>query len=424
MKTDQSFYREIIPGILRGRLTAPSSKSISHRLLIIAALSGRKCRIDNLLRSEDLQITRQALGKMGFVMEDLGETVIFAGKREIPTQAVQIDFGNSGTSARLLTAVAAYLPGNFILNGSSRMQQRPMKPLLEALGSAGTKMEHRDGFLPITIRGGQLHGGEVIIDASYSSQFISALMLVAPCTEKGFRLTPSGPVASAGYIKLTTELMRKYGIDIHRQGQSLFIPGSQKYRLDQAVVEGDYSNISYFLVGAAISGGEILISGLEKDSAQGDRIILELAKKAGADIYWLENKLKIKAGDLRGIDENMNSCPDLVPSVAVLALFAKYPSRFRQVSHLQYKESDRLAAIIGNIRRLQGKAFLEKDDLIIHPSTLQGVSLPTYNDHRIAMSFAMAGLRIPGVRIENPGCVEKSFPEFWEYFDQLVSQKK
>jgi 3-phosphoshikimate 1-carboxyvinyltransferase len=423
MKTDPSSHREIIPGILRGKLTAPSSKSISHRLLIIAALLGRKCRIDNLLRSEDLQITRQALGKMGFIMEDLGQTVLFTGKREIPTQAVQIDFGNSGTSARLLTALAAFLPGNFILDGSSRMRQRPMKPLLVALGSAGSQMEHRDGFLPITIRGGQLHGGEVIIDASYSSQFISALMLVAPGTEKGFRITPSGPVASVGYIELTTELMRKYGINLHWQGSSLFIPGSQKYQLDQAVVEGDYSNISYFLVGAAISGGDVSISGLEKDSAQGDRIVLELAKKAGVDIRWLENKLKIKAGELRGIDENMNSCPDLVPAMAVMALFAKNPSRFRQVGHLQYKESDRLVAIVENIRRLQGNAFLENDDLIIQPSTLQGTSLPTYNDHRIAMSFAMAGLRVPGISIENPGCVEKSFPEFWEYFDQLLSQK-
>ncbi|OGB64729.1 MAG: 3-phosphoshikimate 1-carboxyvinyltransferase [Caldithrix sp. RBG_13_44_9] len=422
MKSETQTVRDIIPGRMRGKLSAPPSKSISHRLLIIAALSGRKCRVDNVLRSEDLEITLQALSNMGFIIEDMGKTVIFTGKRKIPAQAVQLDFGNSGTSARLLTAVAAYLPGDFILSGSPRMQQRPMKPLLEALISAGTNIEHRNGFLPITIRGGQLRGGEVVIDASYSSQFLSALMLVAPCTEKGFRITPSGEVASAGYVELTAALQRKYGIDIQWQKQNIFIPGSQNYQIDQAVVEGDYSNISYFVVGAAISGGEVQISGLEKNSAQGDRVILQLAKKAGASIHWSKDRVKITAGSLRGIDENMNSCPDLVPSMAVMALFADTPSRFRQVGHLQYKESDRLAAIIENIRRLQGKAYLENDNLIIQPSALAGASLPTYKDHRIAMSFAMAGLLIPGIRIEEPECVQKSFPEFWHYFDQLVTQ--
>jgi len=186
-------------------------------------------------------------------------------------------------------------------------------------------------------------------------------------------------------------------------------------------VEGDYSNISYFVIGAAISGGEVQIGELERNSAQGDRIILQLAEKTGALIHWSKDRVIIKGQTVRGIDENMNSCPDLVPSMAVLALFADTPSRFRQVGHLRFKESDRLTAIIENIRRLQGKAYLEQDDLIIQPSALTGAALPTYNDHRIAMSFAMAGLRIPGIRIEDPECVQKSFPEFWQYFDRLVS---
>ena len=421
MKPEIRTHRDIIAGKMQGELSAPPSKSISHRLLIIAALSGKKCRIDNVLRSEDLQITLQALSKMGFIIEDMGTTIIFSGERQLPAQPVQIDFGNSGTSARLLTAVAACLPGDYILTGSPRMQQRPMKSLLDALSSAGVKLESNHGFLPVTLQGGKLRGGEVTIDTGHSSQFLSALMLVAPFTEKGFHITASGELASAGYVELTAALQRKYGIELRWQDQTVSIRGSQKYQIERAVVEGDYSNISYFVIGAAISGGEVQIGGLEKNSAQGDRVILQLAEKAGASIRWLKDRVTIKGQTVRGIDENMNSCPDLVPSMAVLALFADTPSRFRQVGHLRYKESDRLAAIIENIRRLQGKAYLEQDDLLILPSVLAGASLPTYNDHRIAMSFAMAGLRIPGIRIEDPECVQKSFPEFWQYFDRLVS---
>ena len=241
------------------------------------------------------------------------------------------------------------------------MQQRPMKPLLDALSSAGVTLESHRGFLPVTIQGGKLRGGEVTIDTGHSSQFLSALMLVAPCTEKGFQITASGEVASAGYVELTAALQRKYGIDLQWQNQTVSIRGSQKYQIERAAVEGDYSNISYFVIGTAISGGEVQIGELERNSAQGDRIILQLAEKTGASIHWSKDRVIIKGQTVRGIDENMNSCPDLVPSMAVLALFADAPSRFRQVGHLRYKESDRLTAIIENIRRLQGKAYLQAD---------------------------------------------------------------
>ncbi len=415
--------RAIQPGILKGELVAPPSKSISHRLLIIAALSGRKCQIDNFLISEDTLITLHALQKMGFALEQRENRIIFKGHREVLTQPVHIDCGNSGTSARLLTAVAAYLSGEFVITGSPRMQQRPMKPLIDSLIATGAHIDHQQGFLPITVHGGHLQGGEVEIDASRSSQFISALMLVAPCTRQGYRIVPQGKIVSKAYLELTAQLLKKYGIENKWRDDSISVAGPQKYQIDQATVEGDYSNISYFVIGAALSGGEVHIKGLAQNSAQGDRYILSLAEKAGAKVSWFKEGVQIKSDSLSAIDEDLNASPDLVPSLAVMALFSKGLSRFRNVGHLQYKESDRLAAIVQNIKKLGGRAMVENNDLIVQPTGLKGTALSSFNDHRIAMSFAMAGLRVPGITIEDPACVEKSFPEFWHYLDQLTYEK-
>lgn len=423
MKASRTTPRTIQPGILKGELVAPPSKSISHRLLIIAALSGRKCQIGNFLKSEDTLITLHALQKMGFVLERRENRILFKGHREVPTQPVHIDCGNSGTSARLLTAVAAYLSGEFIITGSPRMQQRPMKPLIDSLIATGAHIDHQQGFLPITVHGGHLQGGEVEIDASLSSQFISALMLVAPCTRQGYRIVPQGIIASKAYLELTAQLLKKYGIENIYRDNCISVAGSQKYQMDQAIVEGDYSNISYFVTGAALSGGEVRIKGLAQDSAQGDRYILSLAEKAGAKVSWFKEWVQIKSDRLSALDENLNDCPDLVPSLAVMALFSKGSSRFRNVGHLQYKESNRLAAIVQNIQKLGGRAVIENNDLIVQPATLKGTTLSSFKDHRIAMSFAMVGLRVPGITIEDPACVEKSFPKFWHYLDQLTYEK-
>lgn len=423
MKASRTTPRTIQPGILKGELVAPPSKSISHRLLIMAALSGRKCQIDNFLKSEDTLITLHALQKMGFALEQRENRIIFKGHREVSTQPVHIDCGNSGTSARLLTAVAAHLSGEFVITGSPRMQQRPMRPLIDSLIATGAHIDHQQGLLPITVHGGYLKGGEVEIDASHSSQFISALMLVAPCTQQGYRIVPQGKIASIAYLELTAQLLKKHGIESIWGDDCISVAGFQKYQIDQAIVEGDYSNISYFVIGAALSGGEIRIKGLVQDSAQGDRYILSLAEKAGAKVSWFKDWVQIKSDSLSALDEDLNACPDLVPSLAVMALFSKGSSRFRNIGHLQYKESDRLAAIVQNIQKLGGRAVVENNDLIVQPARLRGTSLSSFNDHRIAMSFAMAGLRVPGIIIEDPACVEKSFPEFWHYLDQLTHGK-
>ncbi len=415
----QPDHRRIQPGILQGEMTAPPSKSVSHRLLIMGALSEKECTISEVLLSDDIQITLDALRKMGFNWIRKSNQIHFTGRRETPEGLSRIFLGNSGTTARLLTAVAVTLPGQYILYGTPRLEERPMKPLLDALQKLGAEIRHHNGFLPVEISGKSIRGAPVEIDASLSSQYISGLMLMAPLTENGLEIVPIGDGVSVPYIHLTASLMKEAGISLTTGEQRIGIPGSQKYNLKAAGVEGDYSSISSFAVGAGISGGDVMIKNLNRYSCQGDRMIFTLLEQAGARVEWRDTVVRVSAEKLSGIDVNMRDYPDIVPSAAIMALFASGSSRFRQVEHLRHKETDRLRALAENISRLNGNAVIEGTDLIISPAELKGALLPTYNDHRMAMSFALVGLKIPEVSIMDPGCVEKSFPEFWTIFDRL-----
>lgn len=415
-----SKYRPVLPGIMHGTVSPPPSKSISHRMLILGALSNKAFTIRRLLKSEDIDITWHALKKMGFGIELVDDTIQFSGKREIPSDPVHIFLGNSGTSARLLLAVAAHLPGEFIFDGTSRMRQRPMAPLIRALSSLGVTIEDRDGYLPIKISGGTITGTEVHIDASKSSQFLSALLLISPFLNKSLKIFTSKHVASGAYVDLTISILEKCGIKLQRSRNSYLIEAGQKVKVGDVMIEGDYSSAAYFAAGATISGGEVFIENIMPNSWQGDQIILEIAEHSGAEVMWKNNGVTVKGHIQQEIDRDMHNFPDLVPTVAVMALFAPRSSRFQNVQQLRFKESDRLAAIIENIERLQGCAIMDKNDLIIKPKPLRGTKILTHDDHRIAMSFALAGLKIPKVFVENPDCVKKSFPAFWEHMDRLV----
>ncbi len=415
-----SRYRKILPGIMRGAVAAPPSKSVTHRLFIIAALSGKRSVVRNPLWSEDTHITLDALKKMGFICDVCQEQVVFTGERYVPEKPVEIYLSNSGTSARLLTALAAALPGEYHLDGTPRMRERPMAELIEALQQLGVDIDHHNGHFPLRIHGNTIAGGKVTLDASKSSQFLSALLLIAPLTIRGLEIIVPGEIASRAYVDLTLSLLKKSCIRFTEESQHFIVSGSQSYHIEDVTVEGDYSNASYFAIGAAISGGEVHVRNLDKDSWQGDKAVLAILESAGARVSWNESDVTIAGSSLTGIDYDMHRYPDLVPGVAVMALFARSKSRLQRVGHLRYKESDRLSAILENIQRLGGKAFVEKENLIIQPKNLKGSTIATYNDHRMAMSFSLAGLRIPGVQIENPKCVEKSFPNFWQEFDRLV----
>ncbi len=420
MRTINTDFREIRVGTLRGSVSVPPSKSISHRMLILGAISEKECIVKHLLLSDDVEITLNTLRKLGYVIELKGDTAYFNGEREIVSTPISINFGDSGTTARFLTALAAGLPGEYILDGSSRMRERPMAPLINALKDLKVSIKSTNGYLPIHLKGEILQGGEVHVDVNQSSQYMSALMLVAPLTERGLKIFPSGEIASKSYADLTIAMLEQNGIRMEKNDSYVYITGNQRPTLTKNTVEGDFSSAAYFAVGAAISGGKVYIENINRTSWQGDRIILDVLKEAGVNVLWDEKGVYITAGTLRGIEMDMISVPDLVPTVAVMALFAEGKSEFRNVAHLRIKESDRLSAIVNNINNLGGSALVEGSDLTIKPKALKGSLIQTYNDHRIAMSFALAGLCVPNTQIENPNCVTKSFPNFWCELDRLT----
>ncbi|MFZ0392149.1 MAG: 3-phosphoshikimate 1-carboxyvinyltransferase [Calditrichia bacterium] len=406
---------EIQPGIIRGFLNVPPSKSITHRLMVMAALSSAKCRIIQPLNSEDTRLTLQGLQQMGYEAKWETNVLIFSGKYSPPASPVILQAGNSGTTARLLTAVAALRQYSVRIEGSERLHQRPAAPLTAALRKLGAEISDTAGHYPLQIRKGVQRGGTVKVDASQSSQFLSALYLIAPLLPEGLKIIPEGKVVSRPYTELTLALMTKHGIRLKQTGRIADIPGGQAYGSIEMVVEGDYSSAAFFICGAALSGGEITIGNLPRHSVQGDKKIIEIIRAAGGQADFGSGGLSIRGGSLHGVEPDMADIPDLVPPTAVMLLFAKGSSCLKNVAHLRHKESDRLLALQENIRRLGANAEIRGNDFFIFPGAMKGCKLPSYGDHRIAMSFALAGLKIPGILIEEPECVAKSYPDFWQH---------
>ena len=417
MKTAAAPGRAIsIPtGILYGQLTAPPSKSVAHRLLILAALARRNVRIIGAVHSADTRATVAGLRSLGYRIQENNQMVEFTGY-STPETPVHLHVGESGTTARFLTALAAIHPPPIFVDGSERMRQRPMAELIQALTRLGTHIEHNQGHLPLTIFKNIRRGGEIPLKVHRSSQYLSALMLIAPRLKGGLTIRLETPLVSASYVELTIHLLRQAGIPAEHTGNMYHVPEVSTIPLPaQLTVEGDFSGAAYFLAGAALTGGEVQIRGLSPASVQGDRQIVEVLAQSGFSVRWRGNTISISGQkDYPGFTYDCQHCPDLVPTLAVLALFASSPTRLRNISHLRFKESDRVQAVVENIQRLNGEARVDGQDLLIFPKPLKGTTLPTYNDHRIAMSFALAGLRVPGVNIENPDVVSKSYPEFWE----------
>jgi 3-phosphoshikimate 1-carboxyvinyltransferase len=432
--------RIIKPSGFNGTLAVPTSKSLTHRALIIAAFSAVQHNAPAIvrfpLRSDDTTLTLAALKVMGFEANivqkaELIESVEFTGKRDIPASSVTIDIHHSGTSARLLTAVAAAQPIPSALwievTGSARMRERPMQELIAPLEALGAHIESAKGFLPIRITTPITTGSNVRVDASKSSQFLSALLLIAPLLRGEMKIQIEGEIASKSYSDMTIAQMHQAGIEVeetlHGNAIEYSIRGEQIYTMPEYTVEGDYSAVSYPLAAAAITGGRVHVSNIVRESPQGDRAIIDILRDFGVSVEWaVSGGVQVHGSKvLQGVERDMNSCPDIVPTVAVTALFAESRSIFRNIEHLRYKESDRIAAVIENIGRLGGKAYTEGDALVVEPSAhaLHGAQIPTFDDHRMAMSFALVGLRVPGVVIENPSCVAKSYPEFWRDFEQL-----
>lgn len=417
--------KQIETGIISGVAEAPSSKSITHRLMIMGAMAAAPWRIERPLWSEDTTVTLAALQQLGYAVQlDGGNITIDSTGRSAPSGICTLDVKNSGTSARFLAALAATEEGReSILDGSERMRERPMRELLDALQALGADIDDTNGGLPLRIRGKKLHGTSLTIDASRSSQFLSALLLIAPRLSGELHLHCAGTLASAPYVDMTTALMKQAGVDVQQKHFAFVAETGRPYSGDSWAVEGDYSGAAFLLAAAAVTGGKLEVRNLVFPSSQGDADIVRILHLLGARIEHTADALRIRGGRLRNIDITMHTVPDLVPVTAVMCLFADGPSRLREVGHLRFKESDRIQALVDNAARLGGSIVPDGDDLVITPGLLHGGVIDPMNDHRIAMSFAVAGLRVPGVTISSPDCVDKSFPGFWPLFQTLTQRR-
>ncbi|MDL1956664.1 MAG: 3-phosphoshikimate 1-carboxyvinyltransferase [Candidatus Desulfofervidus auxilii] len=398
-------------------INVPGSKSLTHRALIVAALAEGESLLKNLLLAEDTLLTISALKQMGIKIETLNNTAKIYGKNgKISSPKNPIYLGNSGTSMRLLTAICALGKGQFILTGNERMQQRPIQPLIDALKiwKVDAYTEKDNGCPPVIIKADGIKGGKTQIDASISSQFVSGLLLAAPYAENDCIIEVKGKLSSKPYVDLTLKVMKDFGIQVENKDYQYFFVPKGNYKARDYIIEGDCSTASYFWAAAAILKGEITVSPINADSAQADIGFVWILEKMGCKVEIKENGIKVIGKDLKGISVDMNNMPDVVPTLAIVAAFAKGVTEIKNVAHLRYKECDRLHALANELKKIGINVEEKKDGLIIEGGKPHGTIIETYNDHRIAMSFAIAGLKVPEIEIINPDCVKKSFPGFWE----------
>ncbi len=407
---------------VNAEVTVPGSKSYTHRLLIASALSDGPCTVRNALRSEDTNLTLAALSRMGADVREEGDALAIRGTGGRLTASDEIYLANSGTSMRLLTAVAALAQGTTVLTGTDRMKERPLQDLLDGLAQIGVDARsiEGNGCPPVRVTGGDVRGGHVRLRCGVSSQYLSGLLLTAPCTRQGMDIeVVQGPV-SKPYIDLTLDVMERFGVAVQREGYERFhVSGGQVYRSGAYVVETDASNASYFWAAAAVTGGTVKVRNIHPDSRQGDIRLLDCFRQMGCTVADDAGGITVTGGPLTAIDVDMGDMPDMVPTLAVVAAFAEGTTTIRNVAHLRAKECDRLSAVAAELSRMGADVRTTEDSIAIRGGSLSGAEIETYDDHRIAMCFAVAGLRVPGVRIKDEACVGKSFPGFWDVFAEL-----
>jgi 3-phosphoshikimate 1-carboxyvinyltransferase len=416
--------REIKPlHPVQASVAVPGSKSVTHRVLIAAALSDGPCRIENALASEDTGLTRQALERWGVRIEPEGEGLrVFGTGGDLAASPDPILLGNSGTSMRLLTAVAALARGRTVLSGTARLQARPIQDLLDGLAQVGVAARSLagNGCPPVAIDGGGIAGGRASLNCSLSSQFLSALLLIGPYTHNGLEIhVTRGPV-SRPYIDITLDTMRDFGVEAERDGYSWFkVGGGGGYRAGDHRVEPDCSQAGYFWGAAAVTGSTICVRGTRRNSRQGDIRILEIFERMGCRVESRPEGVAVAGGPLKAVEVDMGDIPDVVPTVAVTAAFARGRTLIRNVAHLKEKESDRLAAVSTGLNRMGIDAGCDGESLWVEGGSPQPAAIDCRDDHRIAMSFAVAGLKAAGIIILDETCVRKSFPGFWQTLDAL-----
>lgn len=421
----ESVLIQQVAGPIVGRIRPPGSKSITNRALVCAALAEGSSELSGALDSDDTQVMVGALKSLGLnvVHDKAGRTINIDGcGGRLPQSTGDLYIGNSGTTVRFLTAMLAVGKGRFRLHGTPRMHERPIQDLLTALKSLQVQVrdETGNGCPPVVIDAQGLNGGTAEVRSGKSSQFLSGLLMAAPYARSPLTLIVPDALVSKPYITMTLDVMRAFGVDCPAEHLLRFAVPQGKYRGCRYSIEPDASAASYFFAAAAISGGRIEVEGLTLDALQGDVKFVDVLRQMGCQVEQTAGGIAVTGGKLRGVEVDMNAISDTVQTLAPVALFADGPTTVRGVAHIRHKETDRIRAVAVELRKL-GATVDEFDDglRITPPAKLHGAKIATYDDHRMAMSFALVGLKVPGVEILDPRCTHKTYPEFFADFGRL-----
>lgn len=405
----------------------PGSKSITHRAIIAASLARGESLVRGFLECEDTLYTINALREIGaqITIEGVDLKVEGRGGKFGPSSIrKKIYLGNSGTSFRLLLSVVALGRGDFLMTGTQRMLSRPVGPLVAALNRLGAEAScvKQDGFPPVLIRANGIRGGKILMEGDQSSQYLSSLLLSGPYADTDIEIEVRGKLVSRPYVDITINVMKQFGIRVEREHYDSFkISSGQKYRAGEFTIQGDASSASYFWAAAAVTGGKITTENIYPHATrQGDIRFLEVLGEMGCSIEKGSDRVAVHGGNLSGIEVDMGDLPDMVPTLAAVALFARGKTIIRNVPHLRHKESDRLQALTTEWSRIGGRIEELPDGLIIHGGApLSGTVVFTHDDHRLAMSLAVVGLRVPDLEVRDQHCVNKSFPAFWALWNSM-----
>lgn len=411
-----------------GQVNLPGSKSVSNRALLLAALAKGTTRLTNLLDSDDIRHMLNALTKLGVqyrLSDDKTECEVEGlGKPFTATQVQELFLGNAGTAMRPLAAALCLGEGDFVLTGEPRMKERPIGHLVNALRQAGAQIEYLENehYPPLRIQGTGLQSGTVSIDGSISSQFLTAFLMSAPLAQGQITINIEGELVSKPYIDITLHIMAQFGVQVvNHDYQQFVIPAGQSYLSPgHFMVEGDASSASYFLAAAAIKGGQVKVTGIGKNSIQGDIQFADALEKMGAEIEWADDYVIARRGELNAVDLDFNHIPDAAMTIATTALFANGTTAIRNVYNWRVKETDRLTAMATELRKV-GAIVEEGEDYITitPPEQLTHAAIDTYDDHRIAMCFSLVALSDTPVTINDPKCTSKTFPDYFDKFAQL-----
>ena len=409
-------------------VTVPPSKSYSVRALLLGAMSEGTTTITNCLDADDTRYALEALRVLGFDIVGSIQRELYIGPRKsMSANEVPIFVGNAGTVMRFLTGWLAFTPGRFLLQGEARMHQRPIGDLVDVLLQIGAEVEYaeREGYPPLRIRGKRMRGGfDVGISAETSSQFVSALMLGGATLREGITLRVAS-LASSPYVDITADILQSFGARVEREGNVVSVRPGSLHR-DSYRVEGDYSSASYWFAAAAATGGVVRVQGLATPTAQGDSGFADIIAALGCDVSVKPDEIVVTGRErLRGGSFDCNAMPDIVPTLAAIAPLAGEPIEITNVANLRVKESDRLATVTSELRRLGATVEERSDGLLIQPGwNTEPAVVETHNDHRIAMSFAIAGLARGNVTIAEEQVVSKSYPRFWRTLDELITSSR